>query len=198
MDPVWALLGSNGTMEATRGYLLRDTQREKTLGSTDAGLSSPDVQTEEHRRAAAVLPEGAINAQGRFSLSPASPEIIAELERLLKAATRHAGTSTPNLRTHRRQFPPIWRQLKPGSLILAAGFDEENLDDWWEAIIVRVDDDGFLVRWRERRDPAAQGYCNRTGWLIPRLSCDGWGDSGWQRKSSVRSIGVTRIAIRTI
>jgi hypothetical protein len=59
-------------------------------------------------------------------------------------------TSTPNLRTHRRQFPPIWRQLKPGSLILAAGFDEqENLDDWWEAIIVRVDDDGFLVRWRD-------------------------------------------------
>jgi hypothetical protein len=44
----------------------------------------------------AALPEGAINARGRFSLLPASPETIAQLERLLKAATRHAGTSATN------------------------------------------------------------------------------------------------------
>jgi hypothetical protein len=40
------------------------------------------VKTEEHRRVAATLPEGVFNAQGRFSLSPAPPEIMAELERL--------------------------------------------------------------------------------------------------------------------
>jgi hypothetical protein len=39
MDLVRAWLGLQGTMEAMRGYLLRDVQREKTLGSTDAGLS---------------------------------------------------------------------------------------------------------------------------------------------------------------
>lgn len=44
----------------------------------------------------------------------------------------------------------IWRQLKLGSLVLAAGFDEQdNLDGWWEAIMVRVDDRKFLVRWRD-------------------------------------------------
>ena len=47
-------------MEAMRGYLLRDVQREKTLGSTDAGLSFLEVTTEEHRQAAAALPERAI------------------------------------------------------------------------------------------------------------------------------------------
>ena len=50
-----------------------------------AWLPSLEVQTEEHRRAAAALPEGVTKPQGRFSLSPAAPEIMAELERLLKA-----------------------------------------------------------------------------------------------------------------
>ncbi len=45
-------------------------------------------------------------------------------------------------------FADLWRQLKPGSLVLAAGFDEQyNLAGWWEAIIVRIDDGEFLVRW---------------------------------------------------
>jgi hypothetical protein len=31
----------------------------------------------------------------------------------------------------------LWRQLKPGSQVLAAAFDEEdNLAGWWEAVIV--------------------------------------------------------------
>jgi hypothetical protein len=111
MGFVRARLGSKGTMEVTRGYLLRDAQREKTLGSTGAGLSSPDVQTEEHRRTAAAVPEGAINAQGRFSLSPASPEIIAELERLLKAATGHAGTSDINAKSEKRIADNFRRSL---------------------------------------------------------------------------------------
>jgi hypothetical protein len=47
----------------------------------------------------------------------------------------------------------LWRQLNPGSLVLAAGFDEQdNLAGGWEAIIVRVDDDEFLVRWRDSPD----------------------------------------------
>jgi hypothetical protein len=47
----------------------------------------------------------------------------------------------------------LWRQLKPRTLVLAAGFDEQdNLAGWWEAIIVRVDDGEFLVRWRD--DPS--------------------------------------------
>jgi hypothetical protein len=30
------------------------------------------------------------------------------------------------------------------------GFDEQdNLTGWWEAVIVRVDDGEFLVRWRD-------------------------------------------------
>jgi hypothetical protein len=44
----------------------------------------------------------------------------------------------------------LWWQLKPGALVLAAGFDTgENLIGWWNAVIVRVDNDEFLVRWRD-------------------------------------------------
>jgi hypothetical protein len=67
-------------------FLKKDAEAAKKAAS-EAGLSCLDVQTEEHRQAAAALPEGTINAQGRFSLSPASPGMITELERLLKAAT---------------------------------------------------------------------------------------------------------------
>ncbi len=80
--------GSNVNQAAV--FLKKDTEAAKKA-SLDAGLSS--LQTEEHRQAAATLPEGVINAQGRFSLSPASPEIMAELERLLKAETGQEGVS---------------------------------------------------------------------------------------------------------
>jgi hypothetical protein len=142
--------GSNLNQAAV--FLKKDAEAAKKAAS-DAGLSSLEVTTEEHRRAAAVLPEGVINAQGRFSLSPASPEIIAELDRLLKAATGHAGTSNINAKSETASgtiSADLWRQLKPGSLVLAAGFDEQdNLAGWWEAIIVRIDDGEFLVRWRD-------------------------------------------------
>jgi hypothetical protein len=120
-----------------------------------------EVQTEEHRQAAAALPEGTINAQGRFSLSPASPNLIAELERLLKAAKGQEATLANGAKFESASATisaDLWSQLKPGTLVLAAGFDEQdNLAGWWEAIIVRVDDDKFLVRWRDDRNepPAA-------------------------------------------
>jgi hypothetical protein len=81
-------------------------------------------------------------------------KVIAELERLLKAVMPEAGTSTDT--STKSGTPPatisadLWNQLQPGSLALAAGFDEEdNLDGWWEAIIVRIDGGEFIVRWRE-------------------------------------------------
>jgi hypothetical protein len=100
----------NSNLNQAAGFLKKDAEAAKKAAS-DAGLSSLDVQTEEHRQAAAALPEGTINAQGRFSLSPAPPGIIAELERLLKAATGKEATSASsaqNPRPHRRQFPPIF------------------------------------------------------------------------------------------
>ncbi|PNE10184.1 MAG: hypothetical protein CR217_15780 [Beijerinckiaceae bacterium] len=138
-------------------------QRKAAL---DAGLSSLEVQTDEHRQVAATLPEGVINAQGRFSLSPAAPEIMAELERLLKAETGRGVASERGAKSETASATisaDLWRQLKPGSLVLAAGFDKnDNLEGWWEAIIVRVDDREFLVRWQgypnEPRSSRSQEY----------------------------------------
>ncbi|MGH7000234.1 MAG: hypothetical protein ACREEA_01860, partial [Stellaceae bacterium] len=89
----------------------------------------------------------------RCSLSPASPEIIAELERLRKAATGQRATSASGAKFETAAptiSADLWRYPKPGSLVLAADFDEqENLDDRWKAIIVRLDDGEFLVPWRD-------------------------------------------------
>jgi hypothetical protein len=155
-------------------FLKKDAEMAKKA-ALDAGLSSLDVQTEEHRQAAATLPEGAINAQGRFSLSPASPEIIAELERLLKATMGHAGTSAINPKAETASATisdDLWRQLKPGALVLAAGFDEEdNLAGWWEAIIVKIDDGEFLVRWQDEPNlPTASRSREYIALLHPTLT----------------------------
>jgi hypothetical protein len=155
-------------------FLKKDAEMAKKAAS-DAGLSSLDVQTEEHRQAAATLPEGAINTQGRFSLSPASPEIIAELERLLKAATGQGAALASGTKSETASATisaDLWRQLKPGSLVLAAGFDDEdNLAGWWEAIIVRIDDGEFLVRWRDYpKEPVASRSHEYIALLHPKIT----------------------------
>ncbi len=152
--------GSNVDQAAV--FLKKDAEAAKKA-ALDAGLSSLEVTTEEHRRVAATLPEGVINAQGRFSLSPASPEIMTELERLLKAETGQGVVSDSGAKSETTISADLWRQLKPGSLVLAAGFDKnDNLDGWWEAIIVRIDDGEFLVRWQgypnEPRSSRSQEY----------------------------------------
>jgi hypothetical protein len=134
-------------------FVQTDTEAAKKA-ALDAGLSFIDVKTDADKKIASTLREGVINAQGRFSLSPASPKVITELERLLKAITPETGTST-DTSTKPETLPAtisadLWNQLKPGSLVLAAGFDDEdNLNGWWEAIILRIDDGEFLVRWRD-------------------------------------------------
>jgi hypothetical protein len=147
--------GSNVDQAAV--FLKKDAEAAKRA-ALDAGLSSLEVKTEEHRRIAATLPEGVINTQGRFSLSPASPEIMSELERLLKAATGQEGASSSGAKSETASptiSADLWRQLKPGSLVLP-------VDGWWEAIIVRVDDGEFLVRWKgypnEPRSSRSQEY----------------------------------------
>jgi hypothetical protein len=101
--------GSNLNQAAV--FLKKDAEAAKKAAS-DAGLSSIEVKTEEHRQAAAALPEGTINAQGRFSLSPASPGIIAELERLLKAATGQGATSTSGAKTETDPPPLNWSTVR--------------------------------------------------------------------------------------
>ncbi len=47
-------------------------------------------------------------------------------------------------------------------------------------------------------EPVSKGYCTRDGCMIHGIICNWCGDSRCGRKSSERSIGVTRIAIRAI
>jgi len=155
-------------------FLEKDAEAAKKAAS-GAGLSSLEVQTEADRNMAAALPEGAINAQGRFSLSPASPEIIAELERLLKAATDEEETSASGAKSETASATisaDLWRQLKLGSLVLAAAFDEQdNLDGWWEAVIVRIDDGEFLVRWRDYpKEPRVSRSHEYIALLHPKIT----------------------------
>ncbi len=46
------------------------------------GLKWVAVATDDHRKAAETLPEGVMNAKGQFSLPPATPAVIDQLEKL--------------------------------------------------------------------------------------------------------------------
>ncbi|MGH7841715.1 MAG: hypothetical protein ACREQT_09340 [Candidatus Binataceae bacterium] len=72
-------------------------------------------------------------------------------------------TAAQDPRLRRPRFPPITGSNSSQVRVLAAGSDKnDNLDGWWEAIIVRVDDVEFLVRWRgypnEPRASRSQEY----------------------------------------
>jgi hypothetical protein len=164
--------GSN--IDQAAMFLEKDVEAAKKA-ATEAGLSFIEVKSDEQRKTAAALPEGVVNTQGRFSLSPASRETIDQLGQLLKAATEgeaasavsdDAESSSPGV------SPRLWRELKPGALVLAAGFDEEdNITGWWEAIIVKIDGDEFLVRWRDAPDePRASRSRHYIALLHPGLS----------------------------
>ena len=104
------------------------------------GLTALEVTTDAIRKACNSLQEGVINAQGRFSLSPISKAKLAELQMLLPAKNYPVQSSS---------LDP-WANLKPGDLVLAAGFDDEdNLEGWYPAVVVKKDDGEYVVRWRD-------------------------------------------------
>jgi hypothetical protein len=143
----------NSKVDQAATFLKKDAEAAKNA-ALDAGLSCLEIKSDADRKMASTLSQGAINTQGRFSLSPASPKVIAELECLINATTGDAAASAGTSSQQEFASPTIsadlWQQLKPGALVLAAGFDEhDQLAGWWEAIIVRIDDGEFLVRWRD-------------------------------------------------
>jgi hypothetical protein len=146
-----------------------------TKAATEAGLSVIEVKSDEQRKTAAALPEGVVNSQGRFSLSPASRETVDRLGQMLQGASEGKAASAVSDDVESSLpgvSPRLWRELKPGALVLAAGFDDDdNPAGWWEAIIVKADEDEFLVRWRDAPDePRASRSRHYIALLHPGLS----------------------------
>jgi hypothetical protein len=127
-----------------------------------AGLSLIELESDEEHKAAADLKEGVVNAQGRFSLSPVSRAIVSELRKLYELKRQEgASVTTANPTAAPAScLNDAWRTLQPGMAVLAAGFDEEdNLEGWYPATIVKADDSEFVVRWR---DFPTEPNCSRS------------------------------------
>jgi hypothetical protein len=137
----------------------------------DAGLKIVEVSTEAEKKIAAALPQGVINAQGRFSLSPALPQVLKDLESLVQAA-EVSGASIKVENASAAISARLWRQIKPGTLVLAAGYDEhDNLLGWYPARVIKVDDGELLVRWRDfPEEPVASRSLEYVALLHPELT----------------------------
>ena len=45
-----------------------------------------------------------------------------------------------------------WDDLKPGSVVLAAYWDEKNQPEgWWPAVVTKTCADGYVLHWRGNR-----------------------------------------------
>jgi hypothetical protein len=63
-----------------------------------------------------------------------------------EAAAKTAGTEPAVIRNEAASRPESWEAIRVGDLVIA---HESREDGWWEAIVVAVENDQLLLRWRD-------------------------------------------------
>ena len=63
-----------------------------------------------------------------------------------EAAAKTAGTDPGVIRNEASSRPESWEAIRVGDLVIA---HESPEDGWWEAIVVAVENDQLLLRWRD-------------------------------------------------
>jgi hypothetical protein len=63
-----------------------------------------------------------------------------------EAAAKTAGTEPALIRNEAASRPDSWDNIQVGNLVIA---HESPEDGWWEAIVVAVENDQLLLRWRD-------------------------------------------------
>ena len=125
------------------------------------GLRVLRIENDAHRELAARLRQGQVYAADRTFAPAVQREIfdtLCELAGPIGAASPLEITASKDEATPR---PASWQAIKVGSLVIA---HESPDDGWWEAIVVAIEKDQLVLRWRDY----ARQPCVRRGRF------DGW------------------------
>src|SRR5215207_3048969 len=115
------------------------------------GLRVLKIESDAHRELAAQLRQGQVYAADQTFAPVVLPEVFSQLTELAGPV----GTRSPdNGDTASR--PASWQAITVGDLVIA---HESHEDGWWEAIVVAIEKDQLVLRWRDY----ARQPCVRRG-----------------------------------
>jgi hypothetical protein len=122
---------SKGTTPQAAWYRASQVERARQAAQQQ-GFTAIPVDSDDTRAIAATLNEGQLKAGGQLALSIVPHDVLERLRALT------AGTGIPM---------GLWHLLKVTDTVLAADLINGEPDAWYEAVIIKIEDGVFTLRW---------------------------------------------------
>jgi hypothetical protein len=124
------------------------------------GLRVLRIEDDVHRELAARLRQGQVYAADQTFAPIALPDVFNQLTELAGPI----GTRSPD-NGDAASRPASWQAIAVGDLVIA----HESLEEgWWEAIVVAVENEQLLMRWRDYpRLPCVRRGRREVALLLP-------------------------------
>ncbi len=115
------------------------------------GLRVLRIENDAHRELAARLRQGQVYAADRTFAPAVQREVFDALCALAGPVAASSPREITASKNEAASRPASWDDIRIGSLVIA---QESRIDGWWEALVVAVDKDQLVLRWRDYpRDP---------------------------------------------
>ncbi len=115
------------------------------------GLWVLKIEDESHRELATRLRQGQVYAADRTFAPAVQREVFDALCALAGPVAASSPREITSSKNEAASRPASWDDIRIGSLVIA---QESRIDGWWEALVVAVDKDQLVLRWRDYpRDP---------------------------------------------
>ena len=122
------------------------------------GLRVLRIENDAHRELAARLRQGQVYAADRTFAPAVQREIFDALCELAGPVAAPSPVEITASKDEAASRPDSWEAIKVGDLVIA---HESPEDGWWEAIVVAIEKDQLVLRWRDY----ARTPCVRRGRL---------------------------------
>src|SRR5215207_5748464 len=120
------------------------------------GLRVLRIEDEPHRELAEQLRQGQVYAADRTFAPVVLPDIFTALCKLAGPVANPSPAEISAGKDKAASRPESWQAIEVGSLVIA---HESHEDGWWEAIVVAVENEQLVLRWRDY----ARQPCVRRG-----------------------------------
>jgi hypothetical protein len=117
------------------------------------GLTALPVESAETRAVAATLKEGQLRAGGQLVMPCVSQNMLNQLQRLTAVPPPNTtGAATGRVTPGVNVPVAVWDTLKITDVVLAAHLEKGVPDGWYEAVIMKIENGVFTLRWVDYPD----------------------------------------------
>ena len=110
------------------------------------GLRVLKIEGDAHRELAARLRQGQVYAADRTFAPAVQREIFDKLCELAGPVAAPSSVEIAASKDTAASRPASWEEIKVGDLVIA---QESLIEGWWEAIVVAIENDQLVLRWRD-------------------------------------------------